>query len=75
MSTPQKVIKPRPTLQQYIEKHGPVKIANAIGSKKNCVYEWWSLKRQPSFYFACKLVKVSKGRLDFNSIYKPFLNK
>ena len=66
--TPQKKM----TLQEYIEKHGAIKVAAGLGASTNPVYEWASLKRQPSFFYACKLIALSKGKLDFESIYRPF---
>lgn len=62
----------KPTLQEYIEKHGVIKIAAALGCAKNSVYLWLNLEVQPSFQYAVALIKLSKGNLDFNSIYQPF---
>ena len=60
------------TLQKYIDKHGTTKIASALGCSRNSVWLWSKLEVAPTFSYAVALIKLSRGKLDFEAIYRPY---
>lgn len=63
-------------LTEWIDSMGgSEKVAELLGEKPRTVYSWYRLDRAPGWTVACKIVERSKGRVDFNGIYKPMCAK
>jgi len=63
------------TLQDYIKQTGQTELAVLLRTSRQRIHTWAILKSPPKIEMAFKLIAVSKGKLDFDSIYMPFLKK
>ena len=60
------------TLQQYIRKITPKRLAKELGVHEQTVYTWLQLRRAPSPVMAWKIIGLSMGLLDWEGIYEPY---
>lgn len=59
-------------LKDWITEVGGVEAAAALlEENERTVYSWFRLERAPSLKAACKIVRTSKWKVDFNGIYQP----
>lgn len=61
-------------LQQYISLVGKHEVAKITDLDWHVVNKWSNMSRRPSTEAAWKLIKHSRGILDFNSIFEPYFN-
>lgn len=52
-------------------KLGVRQAALLLGEKPRTVYAWYRRERCPSFIAARNIVHVSRGRVDYNGIFRP----
>lgn len=52
-------------------KLGVRKAAQLLGENPRTVYAWYRGERHPGFLAARNIVHVSRGRVDYNGIYRP----
>ena len=62
-------------LKEYIEKVGPVELADKLRVSRQLIYRWSGLKGVPRPELALKMMLLSSGALSFESIYMPYLEK
>ncbi|MET4696988.1 hypothetical protein V5J34_004954 [Endozoicomonas sp. NE35] len=63
-------------LNDWIDELGGVRrAASVLGVKWRTVDSWYYMQRSPSRFAAINIVIKSRGKVDFNGIYKPFLRK
>lgn len=61
---------------QWIEDvGGPVKAAEILKESPRTVASWYYGEKLPKPTTACKIVKLTKGKLDYNRIYAPLIAK
>jgi len=58
----------------YIEKMGVEALAEKLGTTPPSVYQWKTLQTAPRPVMAFKIIQLSGGLLDFNDIYKPYVD-
>jgi len=58
----------------YIEKMGVDKLAEKLNTSAPSVYQWKALQTTPRPVMAFKIIQLSGGLLDFNDIYKPYVD-
>ncbi|MGL5484548.1 MAG: hypothetical protein ACRDC7_21900, partial [Aeromonas veronii] len=59
-----------------IDEHGgPAQAAEVIKENARTVWSWYRGEKLPKPATAQKLIRLSKGALDFNRIYAPLLAK
>lgn len=61
------------TLPQYIEKMGIRKTADLLGVSPQTVLQWKNLETTPRPMTAYNIIEVTKGLLDWEDIYKPYV--
>lgn len=60
------------TIHQYIDKVGRLAVADSLGITRQCVFNWYHHVTMPRPIYANRLIKISKGLLDWEHIYKPY---
>lgn len=50
---------------------GVRRAALLLGEKPRTVYAWYRGERYPGFLSALNIVRVSRGRVDYNGIFRP----
>lgn len=60
-------------LSAFVKAYGQVKLANDLGVTRQAAYLWEKGQNFPTPLLAYKIIKLSNGLVDFNSIYLPFM--
>lgn len=64
-------------LNDWIDSLSPTKAskvaAELLGEKRRTVDSWRRFENPPSFRAALNIIRVSKGLVDFNGIYVPYV--
>jgi DNA-binding XRE family transcriptional regulator len=60
-------------LTNFIDAYGLVKLANDLGITRQAVMHWHVGTHAPTPIIAYKIIQLSNGLVDFNSIYLPFV--
>ena len=58
---------------EWLRQYPRTEIAEKVGVTTQCVYQWLAEQTRPQPAIAAMLVKLSRGKLDFNAIYRPLL--
>jgi DNA-binding XRE family transcriptional regulator len=62
-------------LSAFVNAYGQVKLANDLGVSRQAAYLWEKGQNFPTPPLAYKIIKLSNGLVDFNSIYLPFMKR
>ncbi|MGL4507640.1 MAG: hypothetical protein ACRCUF_18110 [Aeromonas sobria] len=61
---------------KWIEKvGGPAKAADLLKETPRTVASWFYGEKLPKPTTACKIVKLTKGEVDYNGVYAPLIAK
>lgn len=63
------------TLNQYIENIGAANLGRRIGVSRQCVHKWYRFETYPRPYIAKQIIKNSRGKVSWESIYEPYFKK
>ncbi|APU00466.1 hypothetical protein [Aeromonas phage 3] len=63
-------------IMKFIEEAGgPAKAAVLLKETPRTVASWYNGERLPKPMVVCKLMKLTKGQLDYNRVYAPIIAK
>ncbi|APU01217.1 hypothetical protein [Aeromonas phage 32] len=63
-------------IMKFIEQAGgPAKAAVLFRETPRTVASWYNGERLPKPMVVCKIVKLTKGELDYNRVYAPIIAK
>lgn len=59
-------------LGAFVEAYGQGRLAEALGISRQAIYHWQLGNNVPNVLLAYRIIKLSNGLVDFNSIYLPY---
>lgn len=63
-------------IMAWIEKNGgPTEAAKLLKESARTVKSWYYGEKLPKPMVVCKLIKLTKGELDYNGVYAPIIAK
>ena len=57
------------TFKEWVNQYGMPKLADRLGLTRQCIQKWMVGLTYPSVKTAKRIVRLSKGEIDYNSIY------
>lgn len=62
------------TVAELVQEKGVPQLAGRLTMSQTSIFNWLSFNNAPNVLTAAKIIRLSNGRCNFNSIYAPYVN-